>query len=68
MESTRRVTEGSALDRLPKEIISMIAVKVAESSEAPLEDLCSLRLCNKEMKRACSSHIVTNCFNLENHY
>jgi hypothetical protein len=68
MESTKRVAAGSAWDRLPEEIVSMITVKVAESSEAPLEDLRSLHLCNKAMKRACSSRIIANRFNLENYY
>jgi hypothetical protein len=56
------------LDRLPEEIVSLIAVKVAETLEAPLEDLHTLRLCNKAMKRASSSHAVTNRFNLEHRY
>jgi hypothetical protein len=68
MEPVKRVAAGGTWDHLPKEIISMITVKVAETSEAPLEDLHSLRLCNKAMKRTCSSHAVTNRFNLENHY
>jgi hypothetical protein len=68
MEPANRVVAGGAWDRLVEEIISMIAVKVAETSEAPLEDLRSLRLCNKVTKRACSSCAITNRFNLENHY
>jgi hypothetical protein len=68
MEPVKRVTAGGAWDRLPEEIISLIAVKVAETSEAPLKDLRSLRLFNKAMKRVCSSHSVANHFNLENHY
>jgi hypothetical protein len=68
MELANRVVAGGAWDRLVEEIISMIAVKVAETSEAPLEDLRSLRLCNKVTKRACSSCAITNRFNLENHY
>jgi hypothetical protein len=68
MESAKRVVAGGAWDHLLEEIVTMIAVKVAESLEAPLEDLRSLRLCNKVMKRACSSHIIANRFNLENHY
>jgi hypothetical protein len=59
---------GGTWDRLPKEIISLIAIKVAETSEAPLKDLRSLRLCNKATKRASSSYVVANCFNLEHHY
>jgi hypothetical protein len=68
MEPAKRVTVGDAWDRLPKEIVSMITVKVDETSEAPLKDLCTLRLCNKVMKRACSSRAIANRFNLENHY
>jgi hypothetical protein len=68
MESAKRVVAGGAWDRLPKEIIPMITINVAESTEAPLEDLCSLRLCSKVTKRACSSLIVANHFNLEKHY
>jgi hypothetical protein len=68
MEPAKRVTVGDAWDRLPKEIVSMITVKVDETSEAPLKDLCTLRLCNKVMKRACSSRTIANRFNLENHY
>jgi hypothetical protein len=56
------------LDRLPEEIVSLIAVKVAETLEAPLEDLHTLRLCNKAMKRASSSHGITNRFNLKHRY
>jgi hypothetical protein len=41
---------------------------VAETLEALLEGLCSPRLCNKATKRASSSHIVANRFNLEHHY
>jgi hypothetical protein len=67
MESVKRVIVGT-WDRLPEEIISMITVKVAESSEATLEDLHSMRLCNKATKRACSSCTITNRVNLENHY
>jgi hypothetical protein len=43
-------------------------VKVAETSEAPLEDIRCLWLCNKVTKRASSSHTVTNRFNLKHHY
>jgi hypothetical protein len=32
---------GSAWDHLPKEIVSLITVKVSETSEGPLKDLCS---------------------------
>jgi hypothetical protein len=66
MESTKRVVVG-AWDCLPEEVVSMIVVKVVEWSEALLEDLCSMHLCNKVMKRVCSSHAIANYFNLENH-
>jgi hypothetical protein len=36
MESAKRVVAGSAWDHLLEEIVTMIAVKVAESLEAPL--------------------------------
>jgi hypothetical protein len=68
MEPAKRIVAGGAWDRFPEEIISLITVKVVETSEAPLEDLCTLRQCNKATKRASSSHVVTNCFNLEHHY
>jgi hypothetical protein len=68
MEPTKRMTIGGAWDRLPEEIVSLIAVKVDETSEAPLEDLRSLWLCNKATKRASSSRDVANPFNLEHHY
>jgi hypothetical protein len=64
----KRKAAGGAWDRLPEEIVSLIAVKVAETSDAPLEDLRSLRLCNKVMKGASSSYAGTNSFNLEHHY
>jgi hypothetical protein len=59
---------GDASDRLPEEIVSLIAVKVADTSEAPLKDLHSLWLCNKVMKLASSSRAISNHFNLEHHY
>jgi hypothetical protein len=46
----------------------MITVKVAKSSQALLKDLRSMRLCNKATRRACSSRVVSNRINLENHY
>jgi hypothetical protein len=64
MEPTRRMAADGAWDHLPEEIASLIA----ETSEAPLEDLRSLRLCNKAMKRASSSRAITNRFNLKHHY
>jgi hypothetical protein len=68
MDLAKRMAADGAWDRLLEEIISLIAVKVAETSEAPLEDLRSLRLCNKATKRASTSRVVTNRFNLELHY
>jgi hypothetical protein len=68
MEPAKRMVVGGAWDRLPEEIISLIAIKVAETLEAPLEDLCNMRLCNKAMKRASSSRAITNHFYLEHHY
>jgi hypothetical protein len=68
MELVKRMAVGGAWDCLPKEIVSLITVKVAETSEAPLKDLHSLRLCNKVTKRASSSHVITNRFNFEHHY
>jgi hypothetical protein len=59
---------GGAWDRLPKVIVSLIAIKVAETSEDPLQDLRSLRLCNKATKRASLSHVIANRFNLEHHF
>jgi hypothetical protein len=68
MEPVKRMDAGGAWDRLPEEIVSLITVNVAETSEAPLKDLRSLRLCNKVTKRASSSYIIASRFNLENHY
>jgi hypothetical protein len=68
MEPTKRMAAGGDWDCLPKEIVSLITVKVAETSKAPLEDLRSLWLCNKATKRASSSRAITNHFNLEHHY
>jgi hypothetical protein len=68
MEPAKRMVVGGAWDRLPEEIISLIAIKVAETLEAPLEDLRNMRLCNKAMKRASSSRAITNHFYLEHHY
>jgi hypothetical protein len=68
MAPVKRMAVSSAWDRLPEEIVSLISVKVAETLEALLEDLRSLRLCNKATKRASSSRTVTNRFNLEHHY
>jgi hypothetical protein len=45
-----------------------MAIKVAETSEDPLQNLHSLRLCNKVTKRASSSRAVANRFNLEHHF
>jgi hypothetical protein len=68
MELVKRKAASGAWDRLPEEIVSLITVKVAKTLEAPLEDLRSLQLCNKVMKRASSSHAIANRFNLEHHY
>jgi hypothetical protein len=68
MEPAKRMAAGGAWDRLPKEIISLIAVKVAETSGDPLQDLHSLWLCNKATKRASSSRAIANRFNLEHHF
>jgi hypothetical protein len=68
MELAKRMAAGGTWDHLPEEIISLIAVKVAETLEDPLEDLLSLRLCNKATKRATLSRAVANRFNLEHHY
>jgi hypothetical protein len=68
MKPVKRKAVGIAWDRFPEEIIFLIIVKVAKTSEAPLEDLHSLRLCNKATKRASSSRAITNRFNLEHHY
>jgi hypothetical protein len=68
MEPTKRKAIGGAWDCLPEEIVSLITIKVAETSEALLKDLHSLRLCNKVMKRVSSSHVIANRFNLEHHY
>jgi hypothetical protein len=68
MAPVKRMAISGAWDRLPEEIVSLISVKVAETLEALLEDLRSLRLCNKATKRASSSRTVTNRFNLEHHY
>jgi hypothetical protein len=49
MEPARRMAAGGAWGRLPEGIISLITVKVAETSESPLKELHSLWLCNKAM-------------------
>jgi hypothetical protein len=67
MEHAKRSAVG-IWDHLLEEVLSMIAIKVAESSQAPLEDLHSMHLCNKTMKRVCSIRVIGNRFNLENHY
>jgi hypothetical protein len=68
MEPAKRKAASGAWDCLPEEIVSLITIKVAETSEALLKDLHSLRLCNKVMKRVSSSHVIANRFNLEHHY
>jgi hypothetical protein len=68
LELVKRKAAGGAWDCLPEEIMSLNAVKVVETLEAPLEDLHSLRLCNKVTKRVSSSYTVANRFNLEHDY
>jgi hypothetical protein len=68
MEPAKRMATSSAWDRLPEIIISLIAIKVTETSEDLLQDLRSLWLCNKATKRASLSRTVANCFNLEHHF
>jgi hypothetical protein len=67
MEPAKRIAASGTWDHLLEEIVNLIAIKVAETSEAPLDDLHSLWLCNKAMKRASSSCGVANCFNLNHH-
>jgi hypothetical protein len=68
MEHAKRMAVDGAWDLLLEQIISLIVIKEAETSEDPLKDLCSLWLCNKATKRASSSCAITNRFNLEHHY
>jgi hypothetical protein len=68
MEPVKRMDVGGAWDCLPEEIVSLITVKVAETSEDPLQDLHSLRLCNKVTKRVSTSRTIANHFNLEHHF
>jgi hypothetical protein len=68
MEPVKRMATSGACDRLPEEVVSLVAIKVPEISEDPVEDLHTMRLCNKAMKRATSSRAVTNHIKLENHY
>jgi hypothetical protein len=68
LELAKRKAAGGAWDCLSEEIMSLIAVKVVETLEAPLEDLHSLRLCNKVTKRVSSSNTVANRFNLKHDY
>jgi hypothetical protein len=68
MEPMKRMAADGGWDHLPEEIISLIAIKVAKTSEDPLEDLHTLQLCNKVTKRATSSRTIANLFNLEHHY
>jgi hypothetical protein len=68
MEPVKMMAAGGAWDHFPEEIISLITVKVAETSEDPLKGLHSLWLCNKATKRATSSHAIANRFNLKHHY
>jgi hypothetical protein len=68
MEPAKRMDVGGAWNRLPEEIVSLITVKVAKTSEDPLQDLRSLWLCNKATKGASSSCVIANRFNLEHHF
>jgi hypothetical protein len=68
MELAKRMAADDAWDRLQEQIISLIAVKVVETSEALLKELHSLRLCNKATKRVSTSRAVVNLFNLMHHY
>jgi hypothetical protein len=68
MEPAKGMAAGGAWDHLPKEFLSLITIKVGKTSEDLLEDLRSLLLCNRAMKRETSSHAVTNLFNLDHHY
>jgi hypothetical protein len=68
MNLSKRVAAGEHWDRLPEEVVSLIAVKLVETSPSPLEDLRSFRLCNKSTNRASSSRTVANRINLDNHY
>jgi hypothetical protein len=68
MEPVKRMASDGAWDCLPEEVISLIAIKVAKTSEDPIKDIHSLRLCNKVMKRMTSSSAIANRFNLEHHY
>jgi hypothetical protein len=66
--SSKRVASSGVWGHLPEEVVALIASKVAETSEAPLEDIRSLCLCNKATKRVSSSRNVANRFNLKHHY
>jgi hypothetical protein len=68
MEPVKRMASDGAWDCLPEEVISLIAIKVAKTSEDPIKDIHSLRLCNKVMKRMTLSSAIANRFNLEHHY
>jgi hypothetical protein len=68
MEPVKRMAADGTWDRLHEEIISLIAIKVAETSEDRLKDLRSLWLCNKATKRVTLSHAIANRLNLEHHY
>ena len=63
MESVNRSTCG-IWDLLPDEVVSEIAGKVAETSPAPLDDLCSMRACSSSTKRVCSILAVAKRVNL----
>jgi hypothetical protein len=68
MEPVKKMVVGGTWDHLPEEIVSLITVKVAKTSEHLFEDLRSLWLCDKATKRASLSCTIANRFNLEHHY
>jgi hypothetical protein len=68
MEPVKRMVACSTWNHLPEEVVSLITIKVAETLEAPLEDLRSLQLCNKVTKRVSWSQATVNRFNLGYHY
>jgi hypothetical protein len=67
-EPVKRIEVCDTWDHLLEEIVSLITVKEAQTKDAPLKDLHSLRMCNKATKRATSSITIANHINLEQHY
>jgi hypothetical protein len=45
----KRIAASGTWDRLPEEIVSLITVKVVETSEAPLEDLHSVDIVSSDI-------------------